>query len=171
MICRWHAGIDKSLYKPAGKEYHTFIKLFIKADKGFHMAGKAEKKNNTRSRIISREQHMVVKSHALQIENYSLSFLEQSFSCPVYFENDANAAMMAEDIFLILCCPLGKKWWNITALTVIPDIWKIVRTEKRRLLWEQRSIFLTGSCKSPVRLRTATGRGKLLNLTCKFVTE
>jgi len=40
------------------------------------MAGKAEKKNNTRSRIISREQHMVVKSHALQIENYSLSFLE-----------------------------------------------------------------------------------------------
>lgn len=48
--------------------------------------------------IISREQHMVVKSHALQIENYSLSFLEQSLSCPVYFENDANAAMMAEDI-------------------------------------------------------------------------
>lgn len=48
--------------------------------------------------IISREQHLVVKSHALQIENYSLSFLEQAFSCPVYFENDANAAMMAEDI-------------------------------------------------------------------------
>ena len=33
MICRWHAGIDKSLYKPAGKEYHTSIKLFIKAYK------------------------------------------------------------------------------------------------------------------------------------------
>ena len=48
--------------------------------------------------IISQEQHLVVKSHALKIENYSLSFLEQSFSCPVYFENDANAAMMAEDI-------------------------------------------------------------------------
>ena len=40
----------------------------------------------------------MVKSHALKIENYSLSFLEQSFSYPVYFENDANAAMMAEDI-------------------------------------------------------------------------
>lgn len=25
--------IDKSLYKPAGKEYHTSIKLFIKAYK------------------------------------------------------------------------------------------------------------------------------------------
>lgn len=48
--------------------------------------------------IISREQQLVVKSHALRIENYSLSFLEQAFSCPVYFENDANAAMMAEDI-------------------------------------------------------------------------
>lgn len=48
--------------------------------------------------IISQEQHLVVKSHALKIENYSLSFLEQSFSCPVYFENDANAAMMAEDL-------------------------------------------------------------------------
>lgn len=45
--------------------------------------------------IISQEQHLVVKSHALQIENYSLSFLEQAFSCPVYFENDANAAMLA----------------------------------------------------------------------------
>ena len=50
--------------------------------------------------IISREQHLVVKSHALKIENYSLSFLEQAFSCPVYFENDANAAMLAEDLHL-----------------------------------------------------------------------
>lgn len=29
--------------------------------------------------IISQEQHLVVKSHALQIENYSLNFLEQAF--------------------------------------------------------------------------------------------
>ena len=42
--------------------------------------------------IISREQHLVVKSHALKIENYSLSFLEQAFSCPVYFENDAKCS-------------------------------------------------------------------------------
>lgn len=48
--------------------------------------------------IINQEQHLVVKSHALQIENYSLNFLEQAFSCPVCFENDANAAMLAEDI-------------------------------------------------------------------------
>ena len=41
---------------------------------------------------------MLVKSHALQLENYSLNFLEQVFSLPVYFENDANAAMRAEDL-------------------------------------------------------------------------
>lgn len=48
--------------------------------------------------IINQEAQLVVKSHALQIENYSLSFLEQAFSYPVYFANDANAAMMAEDL-------------------------------------------------------------------------
>ena len=42
--------------------------------------------------------HLLIKSHALQLENYSLSFLEQAFDLPVYFENDANAAMMAEDM-------------------------------------------------------------------------
>ena len=50
--------------------------------------------------IISQEEKLVTKSHALQLENYSLSFLEQAFSFPVYFENDANAAMMAEDLNL-----------------------------------------------------------------------
>lgn len=48
--------------------------------------------------IINREQNLVLKSHALGLENYSLSFLEQAFPYPVYFENDANAAMMAEDL-------------------------------------------------------------------------
>lgn len=47
--------------------------------------------------IINHEKHMIVKSHALQLENYSLSFLEQAIPFPVYFENDANAAMMAEE--------------------------------------------------------------------------
>lgn len=47
--------------------------------------------------IINRREHIVTKSHALQIENYSLSFLQQMFSYPVYFENDANAAMLAEN--------------------------------------------------------------------------
>ena len=48
--------------------------------------------------IIDQANRMVVKSHALQLENFSLSFLEQVFSYPVYFANDANAAMMAEDM-------------------------------------------------------------------------
>ena len=48
--------------------------------------------------IIKPGDRMLIKSHALQVENYSLSFLEQAFSLPVYFENDANAAMMAEDL-------------------------------------------------------------------------
>ena len=48
--------------------------------------------------IISQTAHLLIKSHALQLENYSLSFLEQAFDLPVYFENDANAAMMAEDM-------------------------------------------------------------------------
>ena len=50
------------------------------------------------SGIIDQENRMVVKSHALQLGNFSLSFLEQAFSYPVYFANDANAAMMAEDL-------------------------------------------------------------------------
>lgn len=48
--------------------------------------------------IINQEQKLVIKSHTLKLENYSLSFLEQGFSVPVYFSNDANAAMMAEDL-------------------------------------------------------------------------
>ena len=47
--------------------------------------------------IVNSKERMLIKSHALQLENYSLSFLEQIFSLPVYFENDANAAMLAED--------------------------------------------------------------------------
>ena len=35
--------------------------------------------------IINQEQKLVIKSHALKLENYSLSFLEQAFSVPVYF--------------------------------------------------------------------------------------
>lgn len=47
--------------------------------------------------IIDQERKIVLKSHALQLENYSLSFLEQAMPLPAYFENDANAAMLAED--------------------------------------------------------------------------
>ena len=48
--------------------------------------------------IINRKEKLVIKSHALQIENYSLSLWEQILPFPVYFENDANAAMLAEDL-------------------------------------------------------------------------
>ena len=48
--------------------------------------------------ILNQEERMILKSHALQLENYSLSFLERIFSVPVHFENDANAAMLAEDL-------------------------------------------------------------------------
>lgn len=48
--------------------------------------------------IINQEQRLVIKSHALKLEKYSLSFLEQALAAPVYFSNDANAAMMAEDL-------------------------------------------------------------------------
>ena len=68
--------------------------------------------------IISQKAHLLIKSHALQLENYSLSFLEQAFDLPVYFENDANAAMMAEDmnryknaIYLSLNNTLGGAFW------------------------------------------------------------
>lgn len=47
--------------------------------------------------IINQKEHIVLKSHALQIENYSLRFLENEFDVPLYFENDANAAMLAEN--------------------------------------------------------------------------
>ena len=48
--------------------------------------------------IIDQENRLVMKSHTLQVDNFSLSFLEQAFSYPVYFANDANAAMLAEDL-------------------------------------------------------------------------
>ena len=47
--------------------------------------------------IIDQNEKTVLKSHALQVENYSLRFLEQALGFPVYFENDANSAMLAED--------------------------------------------------------------------------
>lgn len=47
--------------------------------------------------IIDQKKRIVMKSHALQLENYSLRFLEQSLGRPVNFENDANAAMLAEN--------------------------------------------------------------------------
>lgn len=47
--------------------------------------------------IIDQEEQIVLKSHALKLENYSLHFLAQALGLPVHFENDANAAMLAEN--------------------------------------------------------------------------
>ena len=59
--------------------------------------------------IIDQERKIVLKSHALKLENYSLSFLEQALGFPVYFENDANAAMLAEEFGHMILVPGGKK--------------------------------------------------------------
>lgn len=48
--------------------------------------------------IINTREMLLVKSHALQLENYSLKMMEQMLPLPVHFENDANAAMMAENL-------------------------------------------------------------------------
>ena len=47
--------------------------------------------------IVNEKEKHLVKSHALQVENYSLKMMEQWMPLPVHFENDANAAMLAED--------------------------------------------------------------------------
>lgn len=47
--------------------------------------------------IIHERDHILVKSHALHLENYSLRMLEEMLPLPVYFENDANATMLAEN--------------------------------------------------------------------------
>ena len=47
--------------------------------------------------IVNQREKLLVKSHALNLENYSLKMLEQILAVPVYFENDANAAMLAEN--------------------------------------------------------------------------
>lgn len=47
--------------------------------------------------IIYERERMLARSHALRLENYSLKMMEQFLPLPVYFENDANAAMLAEN--------------------------------------------------------------------------
>lgn len=46
--------------------------------------------------IIREEDCVLVKSHALNLENYSLKMIEQVSPFAAHFENDANAAMLAE---------------------------------------------------------------------------
>lgn len=46
--------------------------------------------------IVNAKDKMLIKSHALKLDNYSLKLMEQLLPLPVHFENDANAAMLAE---------------------------------------------------------------------------
>lgn len=48
--------------------------------------------------IVDFRDDRIVKSHVLNLENYSLHFLRQTLPYPLHFENDANAAMLAEDL-------------------------------------------------------------------------
>lgn len=47
--------------------------------------------------IINQKDKVLVKSHALHLDNFSLKMMEQLLPFSVYFENDANAAMLAEN--------------------------------------------------------------------------
>lgn len=48
------------------------------------------------SGIINNEEKIVIKSHELNLEGTSLKIMERFIPYPLHFENDANAAMIAE---------------------------------------------------------------------------
>jgi len=81
---------DITYYAKLSEELKKFYEADIPADKvlglGISMPG-----------IINQKEKMLVKSHALHLENYSLKMIEQIAAMPVYYENDANAAMLAEN--------------------------------------------------------------------------
>ena len=85
---RLEFSTEASYYSRLREELHHFLADVENQDRiGISVPG-----------IIKPGDGILIKSHALQLENYSLGFLEQTFSLPVYFVNDANAAMMAEDL-------------------------------------------------------------------------
>ena len=82
---------DIDYYHKLSDVIQTFLSLEINRENilgiGFSLPG-----------IIQSDTRILVKSHALQLENYSLKMIEQISPFPVYFENDANASMMAENM-------------------------------------------------------------------------
>lgn len=46
--------------------------------------------------IVNRDEQLLLRSHILQVENLSLKKYGNYIDFPMYFENDANAALMAE---------------------------------------------------------------------------
>lgn len=92
--------------------------------------------------IINDEEKMLIKSHVLNLEGVSLKIMEQSLTYPSHFENDANAAMIAESdhlngdaIYLFLSNTVGaafrvngalfsgnnRKAGEVGHLIVVPD--------------------------------------------------
>lgn len=49
--------------------------------------------------VLDNSNRMIRKSHALELDNYSLEDLEAALPFPVIFENDANAAAFSEKLF------------------------------------------------------------------------
>lgn len=81
---------DISYYVKLAEELKKIYDTHIDPDKilgvGISMPG-----------IINQKEKLLVKSHALTLENYSLKMIEQILAMPVYYENDANAALLAEN--------------------------------------------------------------------------
>ncbi len=50
--------------------------------------------------IVDNSRQVLLKSHALQLEQVSLDRFARILAYPVYFENDASAAMLAEQVHL-----------------------------------------------------------------------
>lgn len=79
-------------------DYYTVLKEELE---GFIQSNSVDKKSIlgvgiSFPGIINHDTKTLLKSHALLLENVSLSLLQQIIPYPVYFENDANAAIMAE---------------------------------------------------------------------------
>lgn len=87
---RFKFAADATYCNQLSKEIEAFLKDIDYRDKiigcGVSLPG-----------IINRKDNLLAKSHALQLENYSLSFIEQVIPFETFFENDANAAMLAEN--------------------------------------------------------------------------
>lgn len=87
---RFSFSTDIQYYSELKEMLQQFIEAGAEADRilgvGFSLPG-----------IINGTERILIKSHALQLENYSLKMLEQTTGYPVCFENDANAAMLAEN--------------------------------------------------------------------------
>lgn len=95
-----HAGKEKSFthsldyYREVSEEMERFLDVWA-VDRsrilgvGIALPGIINDEENAL-------QKMLLKSHVLKLEGISLKIIDQFFAYPVHFENDANAALIAE---------------------------------------------------------------------------